>query len=213
MNNKRIIPLWQVGLLCLGMVSMSHAAELVVNGGFEDPGAQIPEAGMFSTYLGGDSFGGWSVGGESIDVHDTGHTDAHSGQYSLDLAGEHQPGSISQTLSTTSGQQYTLDLWYAGHAFHPYEGPAMAEIYWEGSSIALLVIDASPDYQQMNWTHFQAQLTANSDQTLLELRGVTENGGVIVDDISVSEVPLPASAWLFGSCLLGLAGRLRRASN
>ena len=32
-----------------------------------------------------------------------------------------------------------------------------------------------------------------------------------VDDISVSAVPLPAAAWLFGSGLLGLAGISRRA--
>lgn len=203
--------LW-AGLALLATANLGQAAELVINGGFEDPGAQIPDAGMFTTYFGGDSFGGWTVGGESIDVHDTGHTNAHSGQYSLDLAGEYLPGSISQTLATTAGQQYTLDLWYAGHAFHWYEGPAMAEVYWDGNSIALLAIDASPDYQEMNWTHFQAQVTASSDQTLLELWGRTENGGVIVDDISVSEVPVPATAWLFGSALAGLASRLRRTS-
>ncbi len=193
-------------VIALG-VSSANGVSIVVNGGFESgPGAP---AGGFRNLLAGDlSLPGWTIGGDSVDIHHTGHTNAHSGLYSLDLAGPDLPGSISQDLSTVAGGQYILSFWYAAHAYHPYPGNAMATVSWGGSQLGVLSLPASPAFQAMNWTHYQVQIAASGASTSLVFAATTPNGSIILDDISVESVPAPGASLLL--LLAGLGARRRR---
>lgn len=175
--------------LLVAAAASTAQAELVVNGGFEGgPGAP---SGSFTNIVAGGYLAGWTVGSESVDVHHTGHTAAHSGTYSLDLAGFDLPGSITQSVATVPGQQYTLTFWYAAHPYHPYDGNALAEVYFDGAFVGSLSLPAAGNSVDMNWTFGQVVVTATSSVADLSFVGTTPNGGLILDDISL--VPAPAS--------------------
>ena len=189
--------------------STAVQASLIVNGGFETP-LNAP-AGGFVTYFGGQSFPGWSVGGNSVDVHHTGHTRAFTGVQSLDLAGN-AAGSIAQTIATVPGATYTLSLWYSGHVFHPYSGNAFAEIRWGGALIDVINRPPSPNIVNMNWIQGVYSLTATSTSTELRFVSLSPNGGVILDELNLVVVPEPASVLTLvavASGLLGLGARRR----
>lgn len=202
-----------------GLTYAQTSSNLVINGGFEDPGPGITiPPGGFHTYSAGSTFPGWRVESGDVDIQTSAHGIPHSGLYALDLSG-FGPGSVSQTLLTIPGQQYTLELWYAAHPFHPYSGPAQAQVWWGGANIGLLSIET---LNQM--THVQFVVTASSSTTTLSLISLSPNGGIIVDDVSVVAATSPStgaaiptlSTWglLLFSALLGLLGfrRPRRYS-
>jgi hypothetical protein len=175
-------------------VNVYAAGNLLINGGFEDPPNAPP--GGFVTYFGGESIPGWLVGGESIDVHNTEHTQAHSGNQSLDLSGVNLPGSIQQEVGVTMGKKYLLDVWYCAHVYHPYDGNAFAEIRWSDSLVDTLSLPPSVDNQSMNWTNAQYLLTASSALESLAFISLSPNGGIIVDDLSLTLVPEPSTCVL-----------------
>lgn len=200
-----------VTLAALGTVAGTASfasADLVINGGFEQgPGAP---PGLYTNLLAGSTdLTGWVVGGESIDIHDTGHTAAHSGQYSVDLAGFNLPGSITQTIATTPGGTYTLSFWYAGHPYHPYGGPALADVFFDGALVTLVARPPAPSTTDMNWVNFTADVTTTSSLTDLSFVSLTPNGSVIIDDVSLNAVPTPG-ALAAGSLALGLLARRSR---
>ncbi len=200
-----------VALAALATVASTASfasADLVINGGFEQgPGAP---PGLYTNLLNGSTdLTGWVVGGESIDVHDTGHTTAHSGQYSVDLAGFNLAGSITQSIPTTPGGTYTLSFWYAGHPYHPYGGPALADVYFDGSIVATVARPPSPNGIDMNWVNFTADITTTSALTDLSFVSLTPNGSIIVDDVSLVAVPTPATL-AAGTLALGLFARRSR---
>jgi hypothetical protein len=194
--------------MCLSFgVTAGARANLVTNGGFENPGAVVAVGGYY-TWGPGNGLPGWTVGPINVDIHHTGHTTAHSGTYSLDLAGN-APGSISQMLSTVAGTSYLLDFWYAAHSYHPYPGNAEAEVYWDNSSVGVLSLAASPSPSNMNWTHFQTTVTASDVNTSLFFAAITGNGGIILDDISVTAVApvaAPDAASTLALVLLAFGG-------
>lgn len=53
---------------------------------------------------------------------------------------------------------------------------------------------------------------ANLNTPLFGVKEVVFASGALYDNITVSEVPVPAAAWLMGSALLGLGGVARRRS-
>jgi choice-of-anchor C domain-containing protein len=185
------------------MLAVPAGANLIVNGGFEDPGTTPP--GGYITFHGGDSFLGWTVGGDSIDIHNTGHTQAYAGVQSLDLSGN-AAGSITQTIATTPGATYELNFWYCAHIWHPYGGDAYAAIFWDGSEVDEIHLPASPDKNNMNWTYAEYVLTATSETTVLSFVSLSPNGGIILDEVTLL-VPEPATLVLLG---LGAMGLLRK---
>ena len=57
------------------------------------------------------------------------------------------------------------------------------------------------------WTEIIDVFTVSSDTTLrltFQAAGIDETLGGFIDNVSITAVPLPAAAWLFGSALLGL---------
>jgi formylglycine-generating enzyme required for sulfatase activity len=148
--------------------------------------------GGWSEVPGGFSFSGWTVGGQGVDLHNTYHTTAHSGNQSLDLSGE-APGSIAQSVVTTPGTTYRLSFWYSGQPFHPYDGDAYAEVFWNRGLVDAIHLPASPLPTDINWTFASYELPANTTSTLLTFDSLSPNGGIMLDDISLDAVPEPSS--------------------
>lgn len=204
-----------------GAQTSGTGSNLVLNGSFESlASGWAPPAGDVTTLFGGDTaLTGWTVGASnSIDIHDSGHTNAHDGQYSIDLAGIWEPGSISQSIATDVGAWYRLSFWRAGHSFHPYAGPAKMEVSWGGALQGEIGIAAAATSQSMNWTYTEYLLQASSTTTVLGFIGRSVNGGTLIDTVrleaAASPIPEPAAAWMLlsGLPLLALARRGRRAA-
>jgi hypothetical protein len=192
-----------ISVFSLAILLAVTSSAVITNGGFENP-ANTPIGG-YVTYTGGESFPGWQVGGDSINVHHTGHTTALAGIQSLDLSGA-AAGSITQSLSTVSGLTYQLIFGYGAHSYHPYSGPAMAQVFWGGVLADTVSRVASPNTVDINWTTATYSLLATSSTTELSFVSLSPNGGILLDEISASplSVPVIPSFWLLGPGLLGI---------
>jgi len=184
----------------IGIATSAHG-EMIVNGGFED--APLAPIGGWAEVPGGFSFPGWTVGGQGVDLHNTYHTAAHSGNQSLDLSGL-EPGSITQSVATTPGTTYLLSFWYSGQPFHPYGGDAYAEVLWDGGLVDTIHLPASPSPTDINWTFAGYELSANTTSSLLTFNSLSPNGGIMLDDVSLNAVPEPSTLLLFGIGAFGI---------
>ena len=89
----------------------ASAANLLVNGGFEDTGTAVVQSWGGYTY--GTDYSlplpGWNVDSGSVDIvtNGTAWSPAYQGIHALDING-FGPGSISQSFLTQLGQTYTV---------------------------------------------------------------------------------------------------------
>ena len=195
----------------LALTSVGVAQNFVLNPGFESGGP--PPSGGFIEYPAGSTIGAWNVDRNSVDVHDSGHTTAHTGRASLDLAGSSLGGSISQVLSLTEGASYQLSLWVGNHWFHTDPNPyKVLDIAWGGTAVASEIIPLTSTGPQISWSQRTYTLVAPASLTELRFSTPTLNGGPLIDDISVTltAVPEPSAITIAtGLSLLG-AGGFRR---
>jgi PEP-CTERM motif-containing protein len=172
--------------------SASAATNLVQNPGFE--------TGDFTDWSPGP---GWFVCGPPS-CSGTGYV-VYEGAYYAYVEANLLPTSLSQTLSTVSGDKYTLSF-----AFNPgifMNGPPgeKMQVYWNGQ----LVKDVDTDVVDTNWTVYSiGGLEAQSTSTTLEFYMAFANDAYPgVDAVSVT-VPEP-STWAMivaGFAALGFAG-------
>ena len=85
-----------------------NTAQLILNGGFEQPIHDADKIGVTS-------MPGWFVS-ENVDIYHTTDWRSFEGNQALDLSGCTQAGSyISQVFPTVRGQPYRLSFWYANN--------------------------------------------------------------------------------------------------
>lgn len=176
-------------LVCVGTVS----ANLVSNGGFEDPVVGYPFVGYS---LAGKGMTGWTINSGSIDIIHGGWT-SHSGDQSIDLAGINK-GKISQTIATADlTGTYDLQFWLAGN---PYtQGKKVLIVYWDGNEVtpttgSLTFDTTGKSYTEMGWTLVTIsglKATKTTTELVFE-QGATNDQrcGVVLDDISVEDQPV-----------------------
>ena len=173
-------------LLCVGTVS----ANLVSNGGFEDPVVKFP----FSTIYAGNGLTGWTITTQSIDLMHS--WTPHSGAQCIDLAGNGR-SKISQTINTRVGTDYEISFWLAGNPNSLYQGPKGLNVYWAGEKVKSVTFDTTgKSGDNMGWTFVTIPgLKAKGTTTEIAFeQGETSKDyyGVALDDITVEDPVIPA---------------------
>lgn len=196
--------------LC-GLMLPALGQNLVVNGDFEQP--NIAPA-IVVVHLVGTTLDGWKVETGSVDT--VRNWQNASGAQSLDLSGD-EPGSIYQDLSTVAGQRYLLRF---AHAPNPVivgsTSPwiKQAEVYWDSLRVDALTRDQTGYNDNfMGWEYQTYNLLALSSTTRLRFVSLSPgNGGIVLDNISVSvlAVPEPNGILCLLSCICAGATVLRR---
>jgi MYXO-CTERM domain-containing protein len=184
-----------VALVLLASVSTTRAQQLVLNGGFEDgyytsfSDWTIETVGNTGSNCGRDYYA-WENGG------------AHSGSCVAAFSSSEGDDVLSQSIQTVEGQSYRLDFWLKklGNAANPYDFSAS----W-GDSI--LTLGNAP--QTSEWTEYTYNVTATGFTAPLAFSG---QGGLFLDDVSVTPTPEPSTFVLLAIVALGglFAWRRRR---
>lgn len=228
-----------MGAALLGFAA-APAHALVVNGDFEDTTtlnpvglrgnnladlAGAPTANSWDVFT---SISGWStIAGNGIEVQ-TNNTlntiDAQSGQHYVELDSHPNDGgsntSMAQLLLNLDAGSYNLEFYYS-----PRDGDigsnGIAYSVLEGVSNSLLLGDVTGPSATNGtsvglWTLISANFMVGVDNTPVTLSfsatGTQNTLGGLIDNISVSAVPVPAALPLFLTAIagLGFASRRRR---
>ena len=192
-------------------------ANLIVNGSFEvgpDPGASAPLPN------GSTAIAGWTVTREGVDYKGT-YWKASDLNRSLDLDNSPGFGGIKQTFPTTSGVLYSVTFDIAGNPYREFGDPVMKYMGVEAAGqSAVFSFDATGhDYLNMGWETRSWQFTAAIGiSTTIEFytldsyaAGYSGYCGPVLDNVSVVEIPEPATMALLGLGALSLIRRKRSA--
>jgi hypothetical protein len=191
-------------LAALAIVSADASAALVTNGGFET----------------GD-FSGWTLSANSqSDQNFVTNAAPKSGVYAARLGQvdlgiifpTHNEATLSQTIQTVVGQDYTWSFWLANskclgttQTNQCGTGDISASF---GDNTQTIVPFGAPT-NPFDYAFFSFTDTATSSTTNLSFTFLHNPGHWRLDDVSVAAVPLPGAAWLLASALLGLFGARR----
>jgi choice-of-anchor C domain-containing protein len=183
-----------IAMISIGTASASAGASvvkhpevtnLVLNGGFEEPAGCNP---LCEYDAGSTAVPHWAIGGNSVDLTNTGYFQAASGSESMDLSGS-APGSVEQTVDTKSGATYQLKWYMAGN---PYCGDTtkIMRVYWDGDLIAAPRFNTtghSPS--SMGWVAHDKSVTAHGSKSTIRFADDTPDKsqcGATLDEVSLS---------------------------
>jgi hypothetical protein len=194
-------------ILAFGLLTPrpASATSIVVNGDFETG-----------------TFAGWTTQPEQVGVSVFGvsASHVHAGLYAAFFAGEaagfDEGDTIFQTLPTTAGQTYLVDLWLEMDIAPPF-CPVVStanncdaegfRAYWNGVPILTLA-----SLSQFNYREYTFLLTATGPSSTIRFTASNTPGFWRLDDVSVTATPEPTSLLLLGSGVLtALRWRGRRA--
>jgi hypothetical protein len=161
------------------------ASNLVANCGFE--------TGTFSS---------WTIGGNTLDPNDNYYGvdsfDANSGSYgaymSQDLFEGTTPVTLSQTLATTVGDDYTVEFWLKQDTA-PTKGYTHAfSASWDGTTfLSLTPTVAAPGVTGV-FTEYTFSEIATGPSTTLSFSFENDDNYWSFDDVSVAAVPVSTGA-------------------
>ena len=192
-------------VLCAGGAHAATTSNLLQNGSFENG----TDPGVFITVPGGDSstITGWTVGGDSVDYIGS-YWQPEDGTRSIDLSGN-GPGTLSQSFATTFGQTYNVSFWIAGNPDGPPPTKSISAQVLSGTDPVYSFSVAGHTKTNMGWVKENFTFTGTGYDTLVfaDLNSGSPYGTAL-DNVSVSAVPLPASAPMLGAALvtLGVVG-------
>lgn len=193
------------------------ASAQIVNGGFEDPDV----ATFLNVPTGDSSLTGWTITSGNVDLVDAVGNGfvigaAFDGTQYVDMNGT-SGGTMSQLFATDIGTTYTLAFAYANN--YSGSGSASAAVrVFDGAGDVLspqTVAHSSSTSGNLNWTIFSATFTARQATSTLEFASLVPTGtsGVLIDGVSVTPVPEPASILAMSGLLIGMAKRKRSKMN
>lgn len=186
-------------------------AELIVNGGFEDPTISDPCCSTVPP----DPLPGWTATPNVNVVNGTfsssaGNLAFEGGQY-LDLVGQGGTGSISQSINTVVGQLYTLSFAYSHNLFNQAVPGASASFSIDG--LNGVVAHATGSNANLDWQGYSANFLATGTSATLNFTNLTggANEGIFLDAISVqTAVPEPGT-WAMMLLGFGAIGGVMRS--
>jgi hypothetical protein len=122
----------------------------------------------------------------------------HTGDYAAFFGNAGSTGSISQSLTTTPGQEYTISFWLMNEEGDPNSFEAAF------GGITLMTLTDAPDFPYTLYTFTQ---TASSASTLLSFTFRQDSTFWDLDDVSVVAAGIPEPAtWAMMMLGLGMAG-------
>ena len=204
-------------LAALGVFASQAHANLLVNGNFETGDLSGWTVSQGPSLVTPDPSNPFSVG-RPFSAAVTG-TRALDGAYSARIVTESDVGSdmphsvlcsgtLSQTLLTTPGQEYTLSFLVQADQASPAQ-PSTITASFGGQ---LFSYPNDPMIQLYGWSLPKTQITthvlASAASTTLSFYFV--GGPVLIDDVSVTAVPEPAQWALMGLAALAIAATARR---
>jgi hypothetical protein len=177
----------------------AQAANLIVNGGFED--------GVYTSTIGGNTNTQVPVGWDSTAAFDLepGFNNVstnlpHSGSFDLSIGNfDYQPlATLTQTFSDVSGDSYTVDLW-------TFDGGA------NGDANAFLSVSVGAQGVTLNdtaaypWIEVNFSFVGTGSDTLT-ISAQTNPSEWFVDDVSVNGTSVIPEASTWAMMVLGFAG-------
>ena len=185
-----------VMVLLLASVGTVSAANLVQNGGFEDPKA----VGEFTPNM-ASGLTNWNIEAGNIDLIGS-HWKAYENSQSIDLRGCSIATISQQILNTDPQVSYQLSFALSGN---PYNGDTSSkirtvEVYWDDDPARTYSFDTSIITSQtsdMKWDIITIpNLKASSPTTMIKFKDASPNSnicvGVALDDIKVDTYSPPA---------------------
>jgi Protein of unknown function (DUF642)/PEP-CTERM motif len=127
-----------------------------------------------------------------------------SGNQYLDLVGFGNTGGIAQSFATTVGKVYNVSFWFGNNP--DSTSTASADVVVLGApGISTEFSHSFSATNNIGWTQFFGSFTANSAVSEIEFTNTVgaNNGGVLLDSVSVAAVPEP-STWAM--MILGFMG-------
>lgn len=216
----------RVGLsaLVFGLFAGVAQANLLSDGGFEQPLVPTGLGGATIFSVGSVIAGDWQVVGSAsgnVAISQAnyfgGANIAEEGIQLLDLTGNTDNNAatgVEQAFSTTAGLPYLLSFYLGtfNTALYPFSGDASAVVKLNGTAVQTATnSDASSGTSEVpDWKLFSYAFTATGSSTTLDIINNTAAGVGFagLDNVSVSQVPEPSAGEMV-LCIVGLFG-LRR---
>ena len=213
-----------VAAALLVSASAASATNIIMNGGFESPPIADP---CCTTIPGNGTVDYWNVvsgnvnvvngyyGSQGVDMNPAANLAKEGVQY-LDLIGEGGVGSISQSFDTVLNQVYTLTFSYSHNIFGGSSNPV--PLFAANFSVGDLngsVTHSSGTNTDLDWKTYTGWFVGTGASETLNFTNISPtkgNAGILLDEVSVSAVPEPAT-WMMmigGFGVAGVAVRRRR---
>jgi hypothetical protein len=178
---------------------VATAANLVVNGSFEDPVQQN------NTFTIRNGITGWGlVSGSGIEVRTNNAGTASDGENFVELDARGN-SAMEQIIQTSAGSLYELMFDYSPRIGLPDSTNGIS-VFW--NDVLLSNMTATGGSANLWVTHqFFVPGTGGQDKLKFEATGTSDRVGGNIDNVrlDINEVPIPAALWLMVSAL-GLLG-------
>ena len=166
---------------CLILGGEARAAELIVNGGFEEP---FVLSTAYTVY----SVPGWTIN-RGVEICPPDAWPSQQNRQSVMLHGTNSAVYIEQTFTTSPGQTYQLTFYHANNPDSD-SGSFSVRLVSSSTLVEQTLTHSGSTRAAMNYTLFETNFTADSTQTTLRFTRTSTNWGqaLILDAVSVTPI-------------------------